>query len=275
MAELHQLGAQVAAIECDVADRNRVREFLAVARRQNGPIDVLVNNAGIMQVGPMETMREEDYEESLRIHFWASLYASLEVLPEMKARGCGRIVNIASIGGKIAVPHMLPYTVGKFALVGFSSGLREEVARYGIAVTTVCPGLMRTGSHLNARFKGQHRHEFAWFALGGSLPGLSMSAESAARRILEACSRGEAEVVLGLPFKLAVDAWTLFPNLMANIAGLADRFVLPEPGGIGSKSEPGSRSHGRLPRALTRLSDRAAAVNNELHASPVGDHHER
>ncbi|HXD87226.1 MAG TPA: SDR family oxidoreductase [Urbifossiella sp.] len=275
MAELQERGARVAAIECDVADRNRVREFLAVARRQNGPIDVLVNNAGIIQVGPMEAMREEDYDESLRIHFWASLYTSLEVLPEMKARGCGRIVNIASIGGKIAVPHLLPYTVGKFALVGFSNGLREEVARHGIAVTTVCPGLMRTGSHLNARFKGRHQDEFAWFALGGSLPGLSMSAESAARRILEACSRGDAEVVLGLPFKLAVDAWTLFPNLMASIAGLADRFVLPESGGIGSKSEPGSRSHGRLPRAFTRLSDRAAADNNELHACAVGDHHER
>lgn len=132
IAELHEGGTHVAAVECDVADRSRVREFLAIARQRNGPIDVLVNNAGVIQVGPFESMLEADYEESLRVHFWASLYASLEVIPEMKARGCGRIVNIASIGGKIAVPHLLPYTVGKFALVGFSNGLREEVARHGI-----------------------------------------------------------------------------------------------------------------------------------------------
>ena len=134
---------------------------------------------------------------------------------------------------------------------------------------------MRTGSHLNARFKGRHQDEYAWFALGGSLPGLSISAESAARRILNACARGDAEVVLGLPFKLTVDAWTLFPNLMANVAALVNRLVLPDEGGAGTHSETGLRSRNGLPRNVTRLSDRAAADNNELHACAAGDHHER
>ena len=119
----------------------------------NGPIDVLVNNAGIIQVGPVESMLEADYEESLRVHFWASLYTSLEVLPEMKAHGCGRIVNIASIGGKVAVPHMLPYTAGKFALVGFSNGLRGSRSPWNRGHDSL-PGAHADGQPLERPLQG-------------------------------------------------------------------------------------------------------------------------
>jgi short-subunit dehydrogenase len=268
-AELTERGARVVAAECDVTDRGRVREFVAVARQRNGPIDVLVNNAGVIRVGPVEEMREEDFEQSLRTHFWAALYTTLEVLPEMKARRSGRIVNIASFGGKVAVPHLLPYTVGKFALVGFSDGLRAEVARHGVVVTTVCPGLMRTGSHLNAEFKGRHEEEYAWFAAGGSMPGFSMNAETAARKILAACANGDAELVLGLPAKLAVVARAVCPNLTADALALANRWLMPEPGGIGTATARGSESRGKLPTVVTTLTDRAAAANNELHAAAV------
>jgi NAD(P)-dependent dehydrogenase (short-subunit alcohol dehydrogenase family) len=151
-AELTARGARVHASECDITDRDRVNEFFAVARLFNGPVDVLVNNAGVIRVGPLEEMTEEDFDHSMRTHFWGPLYATLAVLPEMRNRRAGRIVNVASFGGKIAVPHLLPYCAGKFALVGLSDGLRAELAEHGITVTTACPGLMRTGSHLNAEF---------------------------------------------------------------------------------------------------------------------------
>jgi len=178
-------------------------------------------------------------------------------------------VNISSIGGKIAVPHLLPYTASKFALVGLSHGLRVELARHGIVVTTVCPGLMRTGSILNAEFKGQHEKEYNWFATGGSMPGFSMNAESAGRKVLDACARGDAEVVLGLPFKLAVAALGMFPNLTDSIMALADRWILPDSGGIGTAVAKGRDSRGKLPSVVTTLSDRAAAENNELHAAEI------
>jgi short-subunit dehydrogenase len=187
----------------------------------------------------------------------------------MKARRAGRIVNVASIGGKVAVPHLLPYSAGKFALVGLSDGLRAEVARYGVTVTTVCPGLLRTGSHLNAEFKGQHDKEYAWFALGNGLPGFSMSAETAARKILAACARGDAEAVLGWPAQLAAAARALFPNLVADALALVNRVLLPDPGGIGSGVARGRDSRGRLPAFATALTDRAAARNNEVHAAAV------
>src|SRR5215207_3675472 len=167
--------------------QNVVERMIADVRSRFGRIDILVNNAGVIQVGPLGAQTQADFEEAMRIHFWGPFYAMRAVLPEMKQRGEGRIVNISSIGGKIAVPHLLPYSASKFALVGLSEGLRAELAKDGVVVTTVCPGLMRTGSPRNAEFKGQHRSEYAWFALGDSIPGASVSAESAARQIIEAC----------------------------------------------------------------------------------------
>src|SRR5262249_20426391 len=151
-----------------------------------GPVDVLINNAGVIQVGPMEVQTPEDYEVALRTHFWGPLHMTLAVLPHMKARRSGRIVNISSIGGKITAPHLLPYCASKFALTGLSEGMRAELMKDGIQVTTVCPGMIRTGSPYNALFKGRNRAEFAWFTILDSLPVISMSANRAARIILRA-----------------------------------------------------------------------------------------
>src|SRR5436309_7591109 len=107
-------------------------------------------------------MTVEDFEETMRVHFWGPLYATLAALPHLRKQDTGRIVNISSIGGRIAVPHLAPYSASKFALAGLSDGLRTELAREGIYVTTVFPGLMRTGSHVNAQFKGKRRAEFTW-----------------------------------------------------------------------------------------------------------------
>jgi NAD(P)-dependent dehydrogenase (short-subunit alcohol dehydrogenase family) len=262
--ELARIGPRVLAAECDVTDRPRVQEFVAVARQRLGSVDVLINNAGIIGVGPIEDMRLEDFELSMRTHLWANLYTCLEVIPEMKARGTGRIINITSFGGKVAVPHLLPYTVGKFAHVGLSKGLRAELLRHGVVVTTVCPGLMRTGSHIQAEFKGRHEKEYRWFSIGNAIPGFSMSVERAARKILDASAHGDAEIVLTLPAKVAVIVNAIFPGLISAVAAAANRFILPEPGGIGPQRMKGYASRGQTPDAATALSDRASARNNEV-----------
>ena len=217
----------------------------------------------------MEEMRAEDFELSLKTHFWAAYHVTNAVLAGMKDRRAGRIVNVSSFGGKVAVPHLLPYSVGKFALTGYSNGLRAELAEHGIVVTTVCPGLMRTGSHLNAEFKGRNDAENAWFALGNATPGLSISAENAAEQIIDACATGEAEVVLTLPAKLAVAAQTLFPGLVSDVSALVNRYVLPDPGGIGPRRVKGHDSRGTLPEVVTAMTDRAAARNNETRSAKM------
>jgi short-subunit dehydrogenase len=229
-----------------------------------GHIDILVNNAGIIQVGPAQEMTLEDYETAFKIHFWAPWHAILAVLPDMRRRRAGRIINIASIGGKLSVPHLLPYTASKFALVGFSEGLRAELLREGIVVTTACPGPMRTGSPVNADFKGRHRQEHAWFSISSALPIFSIEAERAARAIIAASMRGDAEIVVTLPARIVARLHGLFPGVTQDLLGFINRF-LPEPGGIGTQRAKGAESKSVLsPSWLTSLSDRAAQRNNQL-----------
>jgi NAD(P)-dependent dehydrogenase (short-subunit alcohol dehydrogenase family) len=262
--EAARAGGETAPLALDVTDADAGEAAVEACRERFGALDVLVNNAGTISVGPMDVMTVEDYELAMRTHFWGPLYTTLAALPVMRGRGDGRIVNISSIGGKIAVPHLLPYSASKFALTGFSEGLRAELLREGIYVTTVCPGLMRTGSPRNAKFKGRHRAEYAWFAISDALPLTSMDAGRAARRIVEACRYGEAEVVLSVQAKLAVTFHDLFPGLTADINGLFNR-MLPDAGPATPEAKLGRQSKSKwAPSWLTVLNDRAARENNEI-----------
>ena len=262
--DLQNRGAEVLTVRCDVTNATEVEGMVNQVRARFGKIDVLVNNAGTIQVGPIEVMNREDFEKAMQAHFWAPLNTMLAVIPEMRQRGDGRIVNISSIGGKIAVPHLVPYSASKFALVGLSKGLRTELRKDGILVTTVCPGLMRTGSPRNANFKGKHREEYAWFSISDSLPVTAIKAERAARQIVDACKQGRAELVITVQAKLAVKFDSLFPELSAEMLALVNR-LLPGPGGIGANSAKGRDSASSWsPSWLTTLSEEAAWDNNEM-----------
>jgi NAD(P)-dependent dehydrogenase (short-subunit alcohol dehydrogenase family) len=262
--DLEQIGGPVLTVMCDVGEQAQVEAMVRHVLAAFSRVDVLINNAGVIQVGPVELMTIDDYAEAMRVHFWGPLYTTFAVLPHMRQRGQGRIANIASIGGKLSLPHLNPYSASKFALMGFSEGLRAELAKDGILVTTVCPGLMRTGSPRHALFKGQHRREYAWFSVSDALPLLAMSAERAARQIIRACRRGEAAVVLSLPAQLATVVHGLCPGWTADLLRLVDTYLLPTAGGIGTARLKGRDSQSRLaPSWLTALSDRAALRHNE------------
>jgi short-subunit dehydrogenase len=262
--DLERFGVEVMVVRCDVRNRQDVNDMVAAVNARFGNVDVLVNNAGVIQVGPLEVMTEEDFEQAMQAHFWAPLNTIMAVLPSMRQRKSGRIVNITSIGGKVAVPHLVPYSASKFALVGLSKGLRAELMKDGISVTTVCPGLMRTGSPRNAEFKGQHRFEYAWFSISDALPLLTVSAENAARQIVRACKRGQAELVISVPAKIAVLFESLFPDAMYQVLGVVNQ-LLPAPGGIGTQKAKGKESTSAWsPSWLTTLNEEAAVRNNEV-----------
>ena len=247
--------------QCDVSDRAQVQTMLASVENKFGHVDVLVNNAGTILVGPMEQMAIEDFQEVMRINFWGAVHTTLGVLPSMRKRHRGRIVNITSIGGKVAFPHLLPYTASKFALVGFSEGLRTELAKDEIWVTTVVPNLMRTGSPRNADFKGDHEKEYAWFTITDSLHGASISAERAARQIVRACQNGESEAVIGLPAKLAVLANGVAPGLISDLLAAGNEWLLPRATGSETGRRKGNEGESRVTQrgltSLTRLAERA------------------
>jgi short-subunit dehydrogenase len=254
-------GADVLAVPCDIGSREQVALLLDVALRRYGQIDILVNNAGEIEVGPVDCMSLADFEQAMNVMFWGTVYPTLAVLPAMREHGRGRIVNITSIGGKVSLPHMIPYSCAKFAAVAFSEGLRAELADEGIPVITVVPGLMRTGGYLNARFKGRQEGEFTWFSLSASLPGLAMNAEGAARRIVRAIRRGEAEPILSLPANLLAGFHGIFPGTTADLLGLVDRFLLPPADGrpdAARGEEVQERLHSSLLDTLTAAGRSAA-----------------
>ena len=261
--DLSERGVDVYATACDLRDRDQVNAMVNRVNAHFGRVDVLVNNASILAVGPLDEMTLEDFEEAMNSNFWSGVYTTLAVLPQMRGRREGRIANISSIGGRIAVPHLLPYSASKFAMVGFSRGLRSELLNDGVVVTTIVPGLMRTGSPRNASFKGQHKLEYAWFKISDSLPVASMSAEQAARQIIEAVRRGQVELTLTGPAKLAVRFDVLFPEISGDLLAVMNR-MLPGPGGIGQATAKGLESESPATSGmLTGMTDRAAERNNQ------------
>ena len=256
------LGRDVVAVPCDVSDRPAVDSLVAEVEERLGPIEVLVNNAGVISVGPLETLTEQDFEESLGVQLWGVLHTTLAVLPGMLDRGEGRIANVTSIGGKMSVPWLLPYSTAKFAAVGFSEGLRAELAGSGVKVTTVVPGLMRTGSFLAAWFKGDRAAlEYALFTPLSATRATTVSAERAARRIVTALRRGDAEITLGVHAKLAARAVGIAPGPTTAVLELVSRTL---PAGHGTERRRGSEIHSRVDDSvLTAPGRRAAAKLNQ------------
>ncbi len=265
-AELRGIGADALPVSCDLLDRAQSLGAIETVMDRFGAIDVLINNAGIIEIGPLENMRRKDFDKSMQLHLWAPFNLIQQVIPHMRRQRGGRIVNIASIGGKVAVPHMAPYSMSKFALVGLSDAFRSELAADNIHVTTVTPGLMRTGSQVHAQFKGNHGAEYGWFALSASLPFTAVKVERAARKIVEACRRGQSSLVIGLHARLAIVGNALFPGLTGETMKLVNRLLPSAVGVEGDALMTGAeaREEATLPDWLLRFGETASAEHNEV-----------
>ncbi|MBV9792498.1 MAG: SDR family NAD(P)-dependent oxidoreductase [Actinobacteria bacterium] len=271
-ARLRATGAEVATVTCDLTGAGAAERLVEAARERYGRLDIVVANAGIIRVGPVESTTPADYETAVALMALAPVRLALAALPVMQAQGHGRIVTITSIGGKLSVPHLLPYSTAKFAAVGFSEGLRAELGRRPVTVTTVVPGLMRTGSHLNAEFAGRQDEEFTWFGLGASLPVISMDAERAARQIVAGVAQRRPEVLLTPAGQVVSRLAAVSPGLTATVLHAVQNLALPAPDADG-QAEPGRQLRPSLPEpvygALTTLGRAAAQRFNQL-GRPAG-----
>jgi short-subunit dehydrogenase len=227
--ELQHSGAdQVLPLVCDVTSPDQVQEMTETVRREFGPVQTLINNAGTIVVGPLEKMSLDEFRLCMDTMFWGTVYPTMAVLPDMMNAARGNIMNITSIGGRVTVPHLVPYCCAKSAAVAFSEGLRMEVKPYGIHVLTAVPGLMRTGGHENALIKGQHEKEYSWFALASSAPGITMDASRAARQLLDALAKNKGEHHVTLAADLLSRVHGLMPGMVNELAGAAGT-LLPSP----------------------------------------------
>jgi short-subunit dehydrogenase len=262
--QVERLGVEVLAIPCDVSKPDQVEHMVQMVRQHFSQIDVLVNNAGVISVGPVLSQKLDDYREAMDIMFWGTVHPTLAALPGMIESGGGQIVNITSIGGKVSIPHLIPYGCAKFATVGFSEGLHAELKKFGINVLTVAPGLMRTGSHLNAYFKGQQKLEYGWFALSGTNPLFSISVERAARQIVNATRRRQASLVVSWQAKVLAQVHGIAPGLTTEALAQVNR-LLPNAEGGSTQRKTGHQSQSLLTRSpLTALGSRAAKRYNQL-----------
>ena len=249
----------VLLIPADLSDSSQAINLINHAIGHFGHIDLLINNAGIIEVGPVENQPLAAYRRAMASNFFAALHTTHAALPHLLERGTAfkkgdpqisirpAIVNIASIGGKFPVPHLLPYVASKFALTGFSEGLHAELRHKGVRITTVCPGLMRTGSHVQASFVGDQPAEHRWFSFAATTPVISASAGYAANRIYNAVIDGRAEITITPQAWLAARFSGLAPVTTQYISSLINEFILPEPTG------PEQLSLGFDPRSVSSL----------------------
>jgi short-subunit dehydrogenase len=262
-ARLEQQGAVVLTVVADLDRPSDARMLVKEVRHAWGDVDLLVNNAGVIEVGPQSEMTDASYERAMALHFWAPLHLMQEVIPGMRAKKGGHIVNISSIGGIVSVPHLLPYCASKFALKGLSEGMHAELSGHGIQVTTVCPGLMRTGSVRHALFRGRREKEHALFSLLAALPLFSMSARRAARKIVAASLRGRPHLVLTWQAKLAGGVHGVAPGLVNRVLAWTSR-MLPSGAPQRRQAKPGlAIDDNMLPSWIAAVNERAAARYNE------------
>lgn len=226
--EIKKLGGTALVSVCDVSDKDAVDLFVKKTISHFGGIDIVVNDAGIIMVGAMESFSRHEYEEAMNVMYWGIVNTTLSVLPHMKERKEGQIINITSVGGKVSIPHLLPYSAAKFAAIGFSEGISAELRKDNIFVTTMIPGLMRTGSYVNALFQKDNKKEFKIFSLMSTAPFITISADKAARLTIRAMKDKKVEKVLGLPAKALIEVHHFFPETSIKLFGFLAKFIPSE-----------------------------------------------
>jgi NAD(P)-dependent dehydrogenase (short-subunit alcohol dehydrogenase family) len=180
-------------VKCaDVSLRAEMERLAEEVLSELGRVDILVNNAGVGVGGELATVPIEDFEWIVGINLMGEVYGTRLFLPQMIERGSGHIVNISSLSGLVPLPFHLPYTTTKYALTGFSEVLATEVRRYGIGVTLVCPGAIKTNIMQNTRTPeagtpGQARFKERF---GKILDERGMQPEAVAKKVLAAVEKG-------------------------------------------------------------------------------------
>ncbi|RJP35162.1 MAG: SDR family NAD(P)-dependent oxidoreductase [Actinobacteria bacterium] len=214
---LDREGAESRSYIVDVSDRSQVGDTAATVREEFGGLDVLVNNAGVFAWTDIVDTTLEDWEWMMGVNLWGPILTINAFLPGMIERGCGHIVNIASLGGLVTMPAVGAYSTTKFGLVGLSETLQHELRPHGIAVTLVCPGNIRTPIIDHIKVRGYDCEKLTRMSYG-VIP--RMAAARAASIILKGIKRDRAMIILTPSAHLMYLIKRLSPDLYRVILGI-------------------------------------------------------
>ncbi|PCK84123.1 oxidoreductase [Rhizobium sophoriradicis] len=142
--ELTSKGYNAKAIQTDVTDRQQVRNLVDTAVQEFGRVDVMLNNAGLMPLAPLERLKDDEWDRMIDVNVKGVLYGIAAALPHMKAQKSGHIINVSSVYGHVVDPGAAVYCATKFAVRALSEGLRKEVKPYNIRTTIISPGAVST-----------------------------------------------------------------------------------------------------------------------------------
>ncbi len=232
-------GGEAHCIAGDVAEKGMAAKLVEACKEKFGGIDILVNNAGLARSGPMPSLSVDDWRYVFEVNFFASLEMVYGVLPEFMAQGHGKIVNVASVAGKVSFPGSVCYASSKFAMTGLSEGMAAEFAGK-VDVITVCPGWVRTDFFKRNKLA----EDPTIIAKENTVRGwmmrnvLSISSEQASNDIVKAMAKGGShEIVLTAPGIMVERMAALFPNLTFYLSSLvpADRGKIRR--NVGSETE--------------------------------------
>jgi NADP-dependent 3-hydroxy acid dehydrogenase YdfG len=142
--ELTEQGHKALAIVTDVTNRQQVADLIDQTVQKFGRIDVLLNNAGVMPLAPMERLKVDEWDHMIDVNIKGVLYGIAAALPHMQSQKSGHIINVSSVYGHVVDPNAAVYCATKFAVRALSEGLRKEVKPYNIRTTIISPGAVRT-----------------------------------------------------------------------------------------------------------------------------------
>jgi short-subunit dehydrogenase len=220
---VREAGGTAIVVPGDVSDKDLHKKLAETCMSEFGTIDLLVNNAGLARPGAIDKLTPEDWEFVFKVNFFGALYSIYEVLPQFKKQGKGKIVNVASVAGKVSFPGSVCYAASKFAMTGMSEGMAAELSQQNIDVITVCPGWVRTEFFTNNKVMDGRNPTM--LAERKDLKGwimrnmLSISSQETAADIIKACQKGGAhEIVLTGPGVMVERVNALFPRLMHSLA---------------------------------------------------------
>jgi len=193
-------GVRIATYVCDVSEKGQVSQMVESALAEFGDIDILVNNAGFAISGAVSDLSIEEIESQMRTNYFGMIYCTKGLLPHMIGRGSGHIVNVASVAASFGLPGIAPYCASKFAMLGFSEGLRHELRGTGVGVTVVSPIMVRTEFFDHPCFENVPRD-----------PAMSLSAKTVADAVLRAAGSPRLEIVVPPAARAAIWFKATFP----------------------------------------------------------------